>query len=149
MRTLKESILTSTKSGKGAIEGKEFDNELIALNKLNDNMVSHPRKYNQDMLGNTLHIGDLVYTTGEQKYGIILAFYKKSINSICVYKGYSTHCHKDYKERILNGELSKNDILKNYNISNTVLNTSYVSPDEVIFVKPKKEVNINTINSLQ
>ena len=149
MRTLKESILTSTKSGKGALEGKEFDNELIALNKLNDNMVSHPRKYNQDMLGNTLHIGDLVYTTGEQKYGIILAFYKKSINSICVYKGYSTHCHKDYKERILNGELSKNDILKNYNISNTVLNTSYVSPDEVIFVKPKKEVNINTINSLQ
>ena len=54
-----------------------------------------------------------------------------------------------YKERILNGELSKNDILKNYNISNTVLNISYVSPDEVILVKPKKEVNANTINSLQ
>lgn len=149
MRTLKESILTSTKSGKGAIEGKEFDNELIALNNVNDNVASHPRKYNQDMLGNTLHIGDLVCTGGEQKFGIILAFHKNSICSISVYKGYSTHCHKDYKERILNGELSKNDILKNYNISNTVLNISYVSPDEVILVKPKKEVNLNTINSLQ
>jgi hypothetical protein len=149
MKTIKESILTSTKSGKGAIEGKEFDNELIALNKVNDNVASHPRKYNQDMLGNTLHIGDLVCTAGKQKYGIILAFHKNSICSISVYKGYSTHCHKDYKERILNGELSKNDILKNYNLSNTVLNISYVSPDEVILVKPKKEVNLNTINSLQ
>ena len=149
MKTLKESILTSTKSGKGAIEGKEFDNELTALRKLNDSMSSHTRKYNQDMLGNTLHIGDLVYTTSERKYGIIYAFYKKSLCSICVYRGHSTYGYKDYKEKILNGELSKNDILKNYNISNTVLNISYVSPDEVIFVKPKKEVNINTINSLQ
>lgn len=149
MKTIKESILSSTRSGKGAIEGREFDNELIALNKVNDNVASHPRKYNQDMLGNTLHKGDLVCTGGEQKFGIILAFHKNSICSISVYKGYSSHCNKDYKERILNGELSKNDILKNYNISNAVLNISYVSPDEVILVKPKKEVNLNTINSLQ
>ena len=65
MKTIKESILSSTRSGKGAIEGREFDNELIALNKVNDNVASHPRKYNQDMLGNTLHKGDLVCTGGE------------------------------------------------------------------------------------
>lgn len=149
MKTIKESILSSTKSGKGAIEGKEFDNELIALRKVNDNMASHPRKYNQDMLGNTIHIGDLVYTTSERKYGVILAFHKKSICSICLYKGNSNHGYKDYQERILNGEISKNDILTNPKHFSIALNIAYVSPDEVIFVKPKKEVNANTISSLQ
>lgn len=149
MKTIKESILSSTKSGKGALEGREFDNELVALRKVNDNMALNRRKYNQDMLGNTLHIGDLLYITGERKYGIILAFHKKSICSMCVYQGNSTHGYKDYKERILNGELSKNDILTNSKYFNEALNISYVSPDGVILVKPKKEVNVNTINSLQ
>lgn len=149
MKTLQESILSSTKSGKAAVEGKEFDNELIALRKVNDNMDSNRRKYNQDMLGNTLHIGDLLYISGERKYGIILAFYKKSVCSMCVYQGNSTYGYKDYKERILNGELSKNDILTNSKYFNEALNISYVSPDGVILVKPKKEVNVNTINNLQ
>lgn len=149
MKTLQESILTSTKSGKGAIEGKEFDKELIALRNVNDNMDSHHRKYNQDMLGNNLHVGDLVYTTVGRKYGIILAFHKKGINSICLYRGNSNYGYKNYKERILSGELSKSDILTNPEHYNNALNISYVSPDEVIFVKPKKEVNVNTINSLQ
>ena len=149
MKTLQESILTSTKSGKCAIEGKEFDNELTALSKVNDNMTLNRRKYNQDMLGNTLHIGDLLYISGERKYGIILAFHKTSINTLCVYQGNSTNYYKDYKERILKGELSKNDILTNSKYFNNMLNIAYVSPDEVILVKPKKEVNLNTINSLQ
>lgn len=149
MKTLQESILTSTKSGKGAVEGKEFDKELIALRNVNDNMDSHRRKYNQDMLGNNLHVGDLVYTTVGRKYGIILAFHKKGINSICLYRGNSNYGYKNYKERILSGELSKSDILTNTKYFNEALNISYVSPDEVIFVKPRKEVNVNTINSLQ
>ena len=149
MKTIKESILSSTKSGKGAIEGREFDNELTALRKLNDNIASQSSKYNQDILGNILHIGDLVYTTCERKYGIILAFNKKSTCSICIYKGHSTYGYKDYQERILKGELSKNDILTNYEHFKKALNISYVSPDHVIFVKPEKEVNVNTINSLQ
>ena len=89
MKTLKESILSSTRSGKAAVEGREFDKELIALRKVNDNLVSNRRKYNQDMLGNTLHIGDLLYITGERKYGIILAFHKKATCSMCVYTGHS------------------------------------------------------------
>lgn len=149
MKTIKESILTSTKSGKGAVEGREFDKELIALHNVNDNMASHHRKYNQDMLGNNLHVGDLVYTTIGRKYGIILAFHKKAINSICLYRGNSKYGYKNYKERILNGELSKSDILTNFEHYNNALDLSYVSPDEVIFVKPRKEVNINTISTLQ
>lgn len=149
MKTLQESILTSTKSGKCAVEGREFDRELIALRNVNDNMDSHRRKYNQDMLGNILHVGDLVYTTVGRKYGIILAFHKKGINSICLYRGNSNYGYKNYKERILSGELSKSDILTNSEHYNNALNLSYVSPDEVIFVKSRKEVNVNTINSLQ
>lgn len=149
MKTLQESILTSTKSGKGAVEGREFDKELITLRNVNDNMDSHRRKYNQDMLGNILHVGDLVYTTVGRKYGIILAFHKKGINSICLYRGNSNYGYKNYKERILSGELSKSDILTNSEHYNNALNISYVTPDEVIFIKPRKEVNVNTINSLQ
>jgi hypothetical protein len=63
MKTIKESILSSTKSGKTGLEGKLFIENIKALSSLNYQLRKKGYKdiVGEDLFGNKLEVGDLVY----------------------------------------------------------------------------------------
>lgn len=157
MKTLKESILSSTKSGKAVIDGENFIEELRVLVEL-----SHKRNRtlpgDEDAIGNKLEVGDLVfirigefdggyYQYTDRHYAIIYDIDNSKKAPICCYLGIEfTNAFNKIKEDILNGNITKEMLLKNPMRYNEVgrdgaaIKLKNFSPHQVFLVKKAKDV---------
>lgn len=157
MKTIKESIISSTNSGKNIIEGEIFIEELRALEELS-NKRNKTLPYDEDALGNKLEIGDLVfirigefdgayYQLTDRHYAIvydIVPSYKKPIKC---YLGIDfTNAFNKIKEDILSGNITKEMLLKNpmrYNDvgrEGSAIKLKNFSPHQVFLVKKAKDI---------
>ena len=157
MKTLKESILSSTKSGKGALEGEIFIEELRALvelsNKRNKTLPS-----DEDALGNKLEVGDLVfirigefdggyYRYTDRHYAIIYDIDSSKKSPISCYLGIEfSNAFNKIKDDILSGKITKEMLLKNpmrYNEvgrDGSAIKLKDFYPHQIFLVKKAKDV---------
>lgn len=157
MKTIKESILGSTKSGKV----KLFVDELKYLQELSLKKGTN-KTFGEDAVGNKLEVGDLVYirTNNEGYYrntdrtfGIIYNLNDKSDTCIQCYLGIADpSVFKDVEEKLFSGELTKDALLKNqfeYNMDERgeAVKCINLYPFQVFLVKKAKD--IKGINSLR
>lgn len=157
MKTIKESILSSTKSGKKILDGEIFIEELRALVELS-NKRNKTLPYDEDALGNKLEIGDLVfirigqydggyYTYTDRHYAIVYDIDSSNKAPIKCYLGIEfTNAFNKIKEDILSGNITKEMLLKNpmrYNEvgrDGSAIKLKNFSPHQVFLVKKAKDV---------
>ena len=156
MKTIKESILSSTKSGKGALEGEIFIEELRALVELsNKRNITLPG--DEDAIGNKLEIGDLVfirigefdggyYRLTDRHYAIIYDIDTSRKAPIRCYLGIEfPNAFNKIKEDILSGKITKEMLLKNpmrYNEvgrDGSAIKLKDFYPHQVFLVKKAKD----------
>ena len=157
MKTLQESILTSTKSGKGILDGEIFIEELRALQELsNKRNITLPG--DEDAIGNKLEIGDLVfirigefdggyYRLTNRHYAIIYDIDTSRKAPIKCYLGIEfPNAFNKIKEDILSGKITKEMLLKNpmkYNEvgrDGSAIKLKDFYPHQVFLVKKAKDV---------
>ena len=157
MKTLKESILSSTKSGKGALEGEIFIEELRALVELS-NKRNRTLPGDEDAIGNKLEVGDLVfirigefdggyYRLTDRHYAIVYNIDPSRKAPISCYLGIEfTSAFNKIKDDILSGKITKEMLLKNpmrYNDvgrEGTAIKLKDFYPHQVFLVKKAKDV---------
>lgn len=157
MKTITESILSSTKSGKAVLDGENFIEELIALQELS-NKRNKTLPYDEDALGNKLEIGDLVfirigefdggyYRLTNRHYAIVYDIDSSNNAPIKCYLGIEfPNAFNKIKEDILNGKITKEMLLKNpmrYNVvgrDGSAIKLKNFSPHQVFLVKKAKDV---------
>lgn len=161
MKTIKESILSSTKSGKTTLEGKLFLEKMEALSSLNYKLVKKGYKDNvgEDLFGNKIEVGDLVYMIPDPEqasrmsqipwynsFGIVIEL-DKSNELIKVVYSIKEEWYKKVEE-IKNGKLSIDDILDNPSLLMNLLNYCVPESSKLIRIKPAKDVNPNTLKNI-
>lgn len=157
MKTLQESILSTTKSGKKILDGEIFIEELRALEELS-NKRNKTLPYDEDALGNKLEVGDLVfirigeydggyYRLTDRSYAIVYNIDPSSKASICCYLGIQfTNAFDKIKEDILSGKITKEMLLKypmRYNEvgrEGSAIKLKDFYPHQVFLVKKAKDV---------
>lgn len=157
MKTLKESILSSTKSGKGALEGEIFIEELRALVELS-NKRNRTLPGDEDAMGNKLEVGDLVfirigefdggyYRLTDRHYAIVYNIDPSRKAPISCYLGIEfTSAFNKIKDDILSGKITKEMLLKypmRYNDvgrEGTAIKLKDFYPHQVFLVKKAKDV---------
>ena len=157
MKTIKESILSSTKSGKGALDGEIFIEELRALVELS-NKRNRTLPSDEDAIGNKLEVGDLIfirigefdggyYRLTDRHYAIIYDIDTSRKAPIRCYLGIEhTGAFNKIKDDILSGEITKEMLLKyslKYNEvgrEGEAIKLKDFYPHQVFLVKKAKDV---------
>jgi hypothetical protein len=161
MKTIKESILSSTKSGKTGLEGKLFIENIKALSSLNYQLRKKGYKdiVGEDLFGNKLEVGDLVYMIPDPEqasrmsqipwynlFGIVMEL-DKSNEEIKVVYGRKDEWYKR-EEEIKSGKLSVDEILDNSSLIYKLFDICVPESSKIILIKSAKDVNSNTLKSI-
>lgn len=162
MKTLKEHLNKFEQLNESTQTEKQWVEELDILDNINK---PRTRKYDEDMLGNKLHIGDVVYVKSStsnaaatvnygDKYGIIYKISEQSSPfnaSISVYFGKNKNFH-ELENDIINSQISKDDLLNSYIYKNDLKKSISVfsfSPEDVVLVLKANKYTNNTLKKLK
>lgn len=161
MKTIKESILSSTKSGKTELEGKLFIEKMEALSSLNYKLRKKGYKDNvgEDLFGNKVNVGDLVYMIPDPEqasrmsqipwynsFGIVIKLDESNEEIKVVYGRNDEWRNKE--EEIKNGNLSIEEILDSPSLTGRLLNVCLPESSKIILIKSAKDVSPNTLKSI-
>jgi hypothetical protein len=161
MKTIKESILSSTKSGKTGLEGKLFIEKMEALSSLNYKLRKKGYKDNvgEDLFGNKVGVGDLVCMIPDPEqasrmsqipwynlFGIVIEL-DKSNELIKVAYSRKDEWHNKVEE-IKNGKLSVDEILDHPALLMSLIDYCVPESSKMILIKSAKDVNSNTLKSI-
>lgn len=161
MKTIKESILSSTKSGKTGLEGKLFIEKMEALSSLNYQL--HKKGYKdsvgEDLFGNKIEVGDLVYMIPDPEqasrmpqipwynsFGIVIELDKSNDRIKVVYSRKDDWNNK--VEEIKNGKLSIDEILDSPSLTMNLLCVCTPESSKIILIKSAKDVSPNTLKNI-
>jgi hypothetical protein len=161
MKTIKESILSSTKSGKTGLAGKLFIEKMEALSNLNYQLRKKGYKDNvgEDLFGNKVGVGDLVYMIPDPEqasrmsqipwynlFGIVIEL-DNSNELIKVAYSRKDEWHNKVEE-IKNGKLSFDEILDHPSLLMSLINYCVPESSKMILIKSAKDVSPNTLKSI-
>ena len=161
MKTIKESILSSTKSGKSGLESKLFIEKMEALSSLNYKLYRKGCKdtVGEDLFGNKVSVGDLVYMIPDPEqasrmsqipwynlFGIVIKLDESNEEIKVVYGRNDEWRNKE--EEIKNGSLSIEEILDSPSLTGRLLSVCVPESSKIILIKSAKDVNPNTLKNI-
>lgn len=161
MKTIKESILSSTKSGKTGLEGKLFIEKMEALSDLNYQLRKKGYKdtVGEDLFGNKIGVGDLVYMIPDPEqasrmsqipwynlFGIVIELDKSNERIRVAYRRKDDWYNK--AEEIKNGKLSIDGILDSPSLLMSLMDSCVPESSKLILIKSAKDASPNIIKNI-
>lgn len=162
MKTIKESILSSTKSGKSGLEGELFIEKMNALNSLNYKLRKKGYKdiVGEDLFGNKVEVGDLVYMIPDPEqasrmsqipwyntFGIVVKLDESNEEIEVIYSIKYKEWH-DSEEEFKSGKLTLDEIMNSYSLSRHLFNICLPESSKIILIKSAKDVSPNTLKNI-